>query len=117
MSPELIAALVAGFLGAGGITGAVVAWRRTGPENRATEVSTIRAVMEELRLAMDEERIANASCKESLDRARFEVQAARADLRRLEVKVSVQRQRIDRLEDFIRLNTDFDPEDINGSPI
>ena len=44
MSPELIAALIAGFLGAGGLAGAIAAWRKAGPETRSTEVATIRAV-------------------------------------------------------------------------
>lgn len=117
MSPELIAALIAGFLGAGGLAGAIAAWRKAGPETRATEVSTIRAVMDELRQEMDREHTNNIGCREALERARYEVHEARADIRRLEVRVTVQRQRIDRLEEFIRLNTEFDPEDINGHPV
>lgn len=117
MTPEQIAVVIASLLGAGGLTGAVAAWRRAGPETRATEVATIRSVMEELRLEMADDRKTAAACREALERAHWEVQQTRSEMRRLEVKVTVQRQRIDRLEEFIRLNTDFDPEDINGSPI
>jgi len=117
MSPELIAALVAGFLGAGGVTGAIVAWRRAGPESRSIEVATIRQVMEELRDEMYEERAANNTCKEMLERTRWELAQNRSEMTRLEVQVSAFRHRIDRLEEFIRLNTEWDPEDINGHPI